>query len=372
MFFSLQKKERQEEYEELLKIVGCLSNLFSDSDAPFLHYRVVEKVFCQAFKADDLSRSDISVDAKIGSLGIGLKTFLAGNNKTFQKVAEFNSARPLYDGLSDDSLVRKISELRNDRIDFTEKLYGLDKSMYHCVLRDDNRFRIFEEPMHRVNVSDIRNIKKNRGSIAFNDGINEYSFSLSKSTLNKRFVADEIKQEFNVPILKDPIKELKVLLDGNSLFSNKPHAQVIYLPLYGRNQTVFLSSGLNFWNASIAKRARHFDEVYIPIPVVIHKKFPNFFPDRDVSFDLIFPDGEMVKSSVCQAGGKALMTKKNKKLGKLILRDGLKLKEGEVVTFDKLQALGIDSVRIDKVSDSEYEINFSKNGSYELFMNSWC
>ena len=110
MFFSLQNKERQEEYEELLKIVGCLSNLFSDSETPYLYYRVAEKIFCQAFKAEDLSRSDVSADAKMGSLGIGLKTFLAGNNKTLQKVAEFNADRPLYDGLSNDLLIRKVSE----------------------------------------------------------------------------------------------------------------------------------------------------------------------------------------------------------------------------------------------------------------------
>ena len=59
----------------------------------------------------------------------------------------------------------------------------------------------------------------------------------------------------------------------------------------------------------------------------------------------------------------------NKKLGKLILRDGLNLKIGELATYDKLQLLGIDSVRIDKINHEEYEINFSNSGSYEKFIN---
>ena len=62
------------------------------------------------------------------------------------------------------------------------------------------------------------------------------------------------------------------------------------------------------------------------------------------------------------------MTQSNRKLGKLLLRDGLKLKIGELATYDKLQLLGIDSVRIDKINDNKYEINFAKNGSYEKFI----
>jgi len=130
-------------------------------------------------------------------------------------------------------------------------------------------------------------------------------------------------------------------------------------------QTIFEKSGLNQWNAG--GRSRDPDEVYIPVPAEIHRKFPDFFPDRDTQFLLKFPDGENVESKICQDGGKALMTKSNRKLGKLILRDGLKLKEGELATYDKLQLFGIDSVRIDKISDDQFEINFSAAGSYDNF-----
>ncbi len=369
MFYSLQNDQDKKEYQDLLKVTGCLSNLFSDSKTPYLYYRAAERVFCKAFGAEDLSRSDVSADAKKDGIGIGLKTFLAGNNKTLQKVAEFNGDRLSYSNLNDEPLINKIAKLRNSRIEFTEKTHGLSSSIYHCVLREQGKFKIFEEPMHKIDVSNIGNIKRNPGSIVFDDGISEYSFLLSKSTLTKRFVVDIAPYEFEVSILKNPLEELKSLLNSIDFVNDDHLVQTIYLPLYGRDKTVFTKSGLNQWNA--AGRVRDPNEVYIPIPAKIHQQFPDFFPDRDVPFILRFPDGEEVESSVCQDGRKALMSKSNKKLGKLLLRDGLRLKEGELVTYHKLQLFGIDSVRIDKVSSSVYEINFTKNNSYEKFKDTY-
>jgi len=367
MFFNKQAKAQKQKYQDFLKIAGCLSNMFSDSEIPYLYYRVAEKVFCRAFNAEDLSRSDVSVDAKKELLGIGLKTFLKGSNKTFQKVAEFNSDRPLYAHLKAKKKVEKISELRNARIEFTENIHELKKSIYHCVLRDFGKFKIFEEPMEKVDIPNIHDIKENKSSIVFNDGINEYSFLLSKSTLTKRFVTESIIYEFDVDILEDPLFELNKLLSRKDLLleAEKRIKQTVYLPLYGTNQTVFEKSGLNQWNAG--GRDRHPNEVYIPIPAEIHKNFPGFFPNRDTSFSLKLPNGKEMKSKVCQDNSKALMSYSNRELGKWILRDILKLKERELLTYERLQILGIDSIRIDKISNSEFEINFSKTGSYEQF-----
>ena len=369
MFFNNQTEKQRQEYQDFLKIAGCLSNMFSDSEIPYLYYRVAEKVFCRAFEADDLSRSDVSADAKKELLGIGLKTFLKGNDKTFQKVAEFNSDRPLYAHLGAKELIEKVSELRNTRIEFTENTHGLEKSIYHCVLRDSGKFKIFEEPMEKVDIPNIRNIKENKSSIVFNDGKNEYSFLLSKSTLTKRFVTESIIYEFDVDILEDPLFELNKLLSQKDLLleTEKRIKQTVYLPLYGRDKIVFEKSGLNQWNAG--GRDRHPNEVYIPIPAEIHKNFPGFFPNRDTSFSLKLPNGKEMKSKVCQDNSKALMSYSNRELGKWILRDVLKLKEGELLTYEKLQILGIDSIRIDKINNSEFEINFSQVGSYETFKN---
>ena len=375
MFYLQQHTKCQTEYQENLKILGSLSKLFSSSDTPFIYYRVAEKIFCDSFKANDLSRSDVAVDAKKDSLGIGLKTFLNGNGKSFQKVAEFNLS-----SLGENPSPEKIAELRNVRIDFTEKAHGLNSSIYHCIVREANRFKIFEESMNKIDISGIGNIKKNKGSIHFDDGKDEFSFLLSKSTLTKRFTTKKIVHEFEVPVLLNPLNELKDLLNNrdfslnrkeklitNDLDKNNDHlpTQVI-LPLYGSNKTVYSKSGLNQWNAG--GRMRHPNEIYIPIPAKIHHLFPNFFPSRDKLFSLTFPDGEIAEASVCQAGSKALMTKSNKKLGQLILRDGLRLKENELATYDKLQFLGVDSVRIQKIDSLHFELDFSRCGSYESFL----
>jgi hypothetical protein len=75
-----------------------------------------------------------------------------------------------------------------------------------------------------------------------------------------------------------------------------------------------------------------------------------------------------MKSKICQDDNKALMSCSNKELGQWILRDVLELKEGELLNYKKLQETGIDSVRIDKMSDGTYEVNFAEIGSFENFM----
>ena len=135
MFYSNQTNFEKSNYKKYLSVVGGLSHLFSESKTPYLYYRAAEKIFCNAFNAEDLSRSDVSADAKKNRIGIGLKTFLAGNHKTFQKVAEFNSDRPNYIHLKGKELIREIARLRNIRIRFTEKTHNIDRSIYHSIIR---------------------------------------------------------------------------------------------------------------------------------------------------------------------------------------------------------------------------------------------
>jgi hypothetical protein len=365
MFFSKQSFESKEEYKKLLSTVGSLSNLFSESNTPYLYYRVAEKIFCQTFDTIDLGRGDVSVDTKKDSLGIGLKTFVSKNNKTFQKVTEFGSSGlSLYGSLKNKKKIIQIANIRNERINFTHRLHKLEKSIYHCVVREENQFSIFEESMDLIDINNIQDVKEKKGSITFNDGKNDYSFLLAKNTLTKRFNTLQTTTSFNVDILANPLELLSNCISQEKiLFNNK--METIFLPLYGKNYTVFERSGLNQWNAR--GRQRDINEVYIPIPSIIHKKFPDFFPSRDYPFDLILPDESFMRSKVCQDGSKALMSYSNRELGKWILRDILKLEEGELLTYQKLQLLGIDSVRIDKIDTDSYRINFASSGSYEKF-----
>jgi hypothetical protein len=371
MFFKKQSTKQKKEYQDFLKIVWCLSNLYGDSNIPYLYYRVAENIFCRAFEAENLSRSDLSVDAKKWTLWIWLKTFVANNNKTFQKVAEFNKDKPLYESLSTDKMLKKISELRNTRIEFTQNVYGLNKSIYHCVIRKTWKFLIYEEPMEKINIDKIKNIKKNKWSIGFSDGKNDYSFLVSKSTLTKRFLTDPVIFDFPVNILKDPLIELSKLLSKKWLsFGVKSRIKdTVYLPLYSDGNVVYTKSSLNQWNGWW--RPRDLSEVYIQIPAPIHRVFPKFFPDRNTPFNLRLPNWKIMRSKVCQAGGKALMSYSNRELWQRILRDVLKLKEGKILTYNKLQELWIDSVRIDKIDNENFEINFSAIWSYETFKNNF-
>lgn len=366
-FYDSQTKDEKDKYREYLQIVGSLSNLFSDSNTPYLHYRIAEKMFCKAFSAKDLSRGDVSYDAQKRSLGVGLKTFLRGNNLTIQKIAEFNKDKELYENLSLKEKIIKISKLRNKRLEFTNNLYNIKNSIYHCVVRDSNRFLIFEEIIRKIDIQSIKDVKKRSSSIVFNDDIHEYSFSLSKSTLMKRFETTIFLDDFKVDILENPLDELYnlVALRSGTMGLSKI-MQTIYLPLYGKGGKVFNSSGLNQWNAK--GRARDKNEVYIPIPAEFHKYNSKFFPDKDTIFKLKLPNGDTIDAKLCQENSKALMSNPNKDLGKWILRDIFKIKEGELITNEILRDFGVDSVRIDKINELEYEINFAKTASYENFI----
>lgn len=78
-------------YLKYIKAIASLSGLYSESEIPYLHYRAVENIFCKSFRAKNLSRLDIAYDAKLNSLGIGLKTFIVQNKTSREKISEFNT-----------------------------------------------------------------------------------------------------------------------------------------------------------------------------------------------------------------------------------------------------------------------------------------
>lgn len=72
-------------------------------------------------------------------------------------------------------------------------------------------------------------------------------------------------------------------------------------------------------------------------------------------------------AKVCQDDAKALMSNPNEDLGKWLLRDVLSLTENELVTYEKLENIGIDTVQLNKFEDETYEINFKGLGTYETY-----
>ncbi len=373
MFLKNQGEAQLEYYEKMLKIIGSLSRLFSESSDPYIQYRVAENLFCKSFGAKNHSRSDCSVDASKDGLGVGIKTFLEKNGFTSQKIAEFNGDHISFKDLGTKEKVLRVCEMRNDRLNTTKNLLGLEEMIYHCVTRKNNNISIFETPMELVDIGGIRNVSEKKNVISFNDGINEYAFNVTKSTLYKRFITPSDQLNFRVEILDDPFSTLEILMrevqNSDLLFSPLREEGHVFLPLYSTkngNKFVADSSGLNQWNAK--GRARNENEAYIQIPVKVHKKHPGFFPPRDTSFTLILPDGSKLSAKVCQENSKALMSNPNSALGDWLLRSVLKLSKGELLKYERLVSLGLDSVLICKISEGVYSIDFTKIGSYENFI----
>ena len=366
-FLSQQPKVRQEEYFNLLKVMGSLSNLYSDSPVPYLYYRGHENAFCKSFLADNLSRSDASADAGKKGVGIGLKTFISQKEWSSQKIAEFNKKSPEIKAYDDEpvKLAKFVSEMRNKRVEMTKAMFDLDKMIYHCVARRENEFLIHEEPMDLIDTGNIILIKADNKSVVFTDERHEYSYLYSKSTLFKRFkVASAVP--IKVAIFEDPFDILEASLNLKTIKSARLLPCVV-LPLYSEKgiKHVPEKSGLNQWNAG--GRQRKDREVYIPIPAWIHKQYSDFFPPRDVNFNLHLPDKKVLCAKVCQDNNKALMSNPNTDLGEWLIDDVLKLREGEIVTYPMLLNVGIDSVEISKQDDKNFHINFKKLDTYEKF-----
>lgn len=380
MLINKQPTSNQEAYVQMLKSAGALSKLFSESNAPFLVSRNTENAFCEAFGADNLGRADCSADAFLDGIGVGIKTFLHLNGKTLQKVAEFNKDSDSYRDKSPKDLIYAVSGLRNKRIQLTKRTYQIHEMIYHCVTRKEGKILVYETPMDLINISGIKNIKvsNNGNTITFEDGLNEYSFNVTKSTLYKRFYTDSPLLEIDVEILENPYKALANLFNFETtqlatpspkVFDPRENFEYVILPLFsdrGNKRHVPEKSGLNQWNAG--GRKRNANEIYIPIPKWIHEAFKGFFPGRDVDFELSLPDKTIMSAKVCQDNSKALMSNPNKALGEWLLRQVMDLEEGELLTYEQLESLGIDSVIVYKHNDREYSIDFCELGNYDDFV----
>lgn len=367
-------KENKGDYLKLLAATAKLSRLFSESQIPYIYYRAAENIFCRSFNANNLSRGDSAFDASYNSIGVGLKTFICEKKVSTEKVAEFNKLSNQLKKFSGKDLAIKLAEFRNDRINLANRLYSIENSIYHIVARRNNELLLFETDYEIINLKNISSVKQNTSSLQFEDGNNFYSYNFSKSTLFRKFNVPQNAFRLPVNIIDDPYTILLELFEEYKNTSKATDLLIkgknyVILPLYGiknKQKFVFEKSGLNQWNAG--GRARDLGEVYIPIPAEIHNQFPDFFPKRDVEFNLQVPSGEKLKAKVCQDNSKALMTNPNKALSDWLLRKVFSLKEGELATIKKMDELGFDSVIITKESKGNYKIDKAKTDSFEEFI----
>ena len=373
-------------YFDMLRLMAQLSKLFSESEVPYLDYRLTENLFCKYYQAANDARSCTAYDARLMRLGIGIKTFiLKGRDGDYsvEKIAEFNRLKKTLNPLSGLDLAKKIAQYRNERMQFANNQYDITETQYHIVGRVEGKLRLFNTPYDEIDTEHIHLDKDDETACSFHDEINEYTFNKSKSVLLKRFNVPQKHIDIDVNILDDPLALLEQFFSGStpqmqvaqSLHKGKDY---VILPLYSHTKKsgyfVAEKSGLNQFNAG--GRARNDLEVYIPIPRSIHNLYPNFFPSRDIPFSLMLPDGKVLSAKICQDGGKALMSNPNRDLGEWILRKVLKKRPWEIVTMDDLDRLGFNSVCvedlhcIDKQGNAMYKISFSDTlGDYESFIN---
>lgn len=395
-------------YGKLIQFAGRLSKLFSDNETPLIDYRFVEKAFVAVSQARDLSRKDISYDAAMANkAGVGVKTFgfsLKTGSK-IEKIAEFtkDAKNGAFAGLPPEAMASVVSDLRNARLksDAAEVGISLDTSFYHCLLRVPGGVVVHEEEMVPIDEGSIQPLGKNgkpmsRFSTAnddhvrFTDGNKEYTFNRSKNTLMQRFstgvgfTSEEIPLSIQEDIWHlllggelDGIFDLDATPEKTEDVSVMDH---VVLPLYSTKSSILKmvpeKSGINQWNAG--GRQRTFGEAYIPIPSLIHKLKPGFFPPRDQKFELRLPSGEVVSAKVCQDGSKALMSDPNTVLCNWLFAtiDGSysyaesRMPRRKPYTYDDLARVGKDSVVVRKLDESGtvFELEFAPVGSFEEFV----
>lgn len=375
MSFACLDQERNGEYLPLCSAIASLSGLFSESDIPYINYRVAENIFCRSFKATNLSRSDTAFDAQIGALGIGLKTFVCNKSYSIEKIAEFNALSAELSVLRGVSLAKRLAQYRNERIQLGYDLYNITSSLYHIVARRRGELVFFETDYSFVDLDSIHDVKASRAGITFADNQHQYTFNASKSTLFRRFDVPTDAFRFPVQVIDNPYDLLlRLRQEGNILMSQSSRLQVgkdyVVLPLYsskGGDKYVPERSGLNQWNAQ--GRPRDPGEVYIPVPSKMHRYCPDFFPSRDQRFELHTPDGEVLTAKLCQDGAKALMTDPNKALSDWLLRKVFRLQERELLTYERMRLLDIDCVYIYKRAEGCYSIDKAPIDTFDSFVD---
>ena len=401
-------KREKDEYIEFLKIFGALSGLFKDNQEgtnarkPYLYYRNHEQLFARVFDVEDLTRKDSAFDALAkfneDRIGIGLKTWIHTKDKTYQKVAEFNKLAPeiimplIKNGTSDD-VIRKISELRNERIMLDKRLYKTNKDIYHYITRDDDVMNIIETQYDLIDIDSLELISDGK-TYTFKDKYNSYKFYTSKSVLFKEFDASkgEIVEQIPIEQFDDPFELIRMINLSNDTFKVAEEKesygvtyQEIILPLYqDRKEGPFVSpcSGVNIRHSKPKNKGSNTPrpeyEIEVRISTWIHHIFPKFFgvnafdeneiKDRELNdFDLNLPDGRVLRGRIKQDNGKSLQTNPQGALGEWILKDVLGLENKEIVTMEYLNNLGIDSLKIIKLNNKQFKITVAETGAYEKF-----
>lgn len=418
-------KEQKEEYKKFLQMYGALSNLFRQKKGdpiPYLDSKYQETIYAKVFGGENVdignTPHDILSVFDNERVGIGIKTWM-NSKPSFQKVMQIKSYRHDLDQYLGnlEELVLAISRIKNERMQSDYVRLGLseDKNIYHYVTRDENKLLVNECLYPLIDIDNLQKIKGTETSLTWSDGKKEYKYTYSDSQIWQKFGGkqsdDLVLDTFDVKILENPFDFLfqsftaahNIPIIGKNLKiqDDKADFEEIYLPLYSyRSKNVEQRSGLNAWNAEPKNRnsstPRPLNEIYIPIPLEFHKKYPNFFTSNimsilsdknskrpEIRFHLVLPNGQKIPALITADNFKHLQsgsrTEKDKNgklygqnaLGQWLLVDVLGLKERQPVTREWLQKKNTDSVRLWRKKDdySNIYIDLAPIDSFEAFMN---
>lgn len=129
----------------------------------------------------------------------------------------------------------------------------------------------------------------------------------------------------------------------------------VRLSLLDRSDKIHRKSGLN-WGQ---REGRNPNQAYIPVPAKIHRKYPDFFPDKGKKFRLATDDGKLFTASIAQQGGKAIeIPEDNSSLG-IYFRKRIGKKLGEFVEKEDLDQYGRTNVDIMRLNEQTFIMDFS-------------
>lgn len=414
--------EQRNEYIRFLKIYGALTNLFKQKKGatiPLLDSKFQETIFAKVFNGEnvDIGNTPHDILSIFGDVrvGIGIKTW-QNTIPSYQKVMQLKSYQHEINAFryNKEELALKISQIKNSRMRSDYHRLGLqeDSNIYHYVTRDKGKFVIQECSYPLINENNLTNIELTKTALNWSDGVKDYKYTFGDSQIFQRFDINAkdnyILSEFKIEIIEDPfdflLKSYTHFFDFIPKNTSEDDYIETYLPLYSyRSQEVEVKSGLNAWNAAPKNNKsgslRPLNEVYIPIPIEFHRKFPDFFckdilqvikerkerrTDVEIRFNLELPNGRTIPALLTgdnmknfQSGSQTEIDPKTNRLfgqsalGQWLLVDVLGLSERKLVTREWLNKKGTDSVRLwrKKGDYSTIYIDFAPINSFERLMN---
>ncbi|MED3801625.1 NgoFVII family restriction endonuclease [Lysinibacillus xylanilyticus] len=173
-----------------------------------------------------------------------------------------------------------------------------------------------------------------------------------------------------IDIHQKPENELNVSynndkqLDLYNLSNNegaKYEVQYIDIPLTIRGGDTPPKSGINWGHNGrngLRQSTRTGNEAYLSISNQVHKERPNFLPQRGEKILILTDDEKMFVCVVAQEHRKAIQTCDNNSILGAYIRERIDVPSGTYVETKDLIRYGRDSIRLSKIHEGLYVLNF--------------